>query len=205
MSRKGRGWLSSIDKLPEECGQVVAWAAKELSDRDRTQIDIYKEFKEKLESVRDECGLTFEIPHYRSFSRYSVNLAALSETIEQARQIATTLADRFDAAGSDDLTIVAAEALKALVLQAAITASSTGKLTSKALNEYSSAVKNLNAAQAMSANRRIKVEAEESARQAKEEMAAKTKEAIQTVAKVKGLSAETTQEILSEILGVKTT
>lgn len=195
MSRKGRGWLSSIDKLPEECGPVVAWAAKELADRDRTQIDIYKEFKERLELVREECGLTFEIPHYRSFSRYSVNLAALSETVEQARQIATTLADRFDAAGSDDLTIVAAEALKALVLQAAIAASSTGKLTSKALNEYSSAVKNLNAAQAMSANRRIKIEAEEEARKREEEVKAKTLETVKEVGQQVGLSPAALEEI----------
>ena len=47
-ARKGRGRLSSIDLLPEECSEAITWAAQELAKRERTQVDIYAEFKDML-------------------------------------------------------------------------------------------------------------------------------------------------------------
>ncbi len=202
MTAKGRGWLSSIDRLPEECQPIVSWAAKALADMDRTQVDVYSEFKAKLIALQGEQGLDFDIPHFRSFSRYSVRLAALSKTVEQARQIATTLADRFDAAGSDDLTIVAAEALKSLVLEAAMMATG-GKLTSKAANEFSSALKNLAAAQTTSANRRLKIEAEEKARKIEADMKDKAEKALDVLSNEPGISKEAIARARREFLGVR--
>ncbi len=203
MSAKGRGWLSSIDKLPEECQPIVSWAAKELANMDRTQVDVYSEFKDKLIALQGEQGLDFDIPHFRSFSRYSVRLAALSKTVEQARQIASTLADRFDAAGSDDLTIVAAEALKSLVLEAAMTAAGGGSLGSKAAAEFATALKNLAAAQATSANRRIKIEAEERARAIEADMKAKAEKALDVLSNEPGISKEAIARARREFLGVR--
>lgn len=40
----GRGRLSSFDLLPPEAENIVAWAASELADREKTQTDIYAEF-----------------------------------------------------------------------------------------------------------------------------------------------------------------
>lgn len=203
MAGKGRGWLSSIDRLPEECQQIVTWAAKELANLDRTQVDVYREFKEKLIALQGEQGLDFDIPHFRSFSRYSVRLAALSKTVEQARQIATALSDRFDAAGSDDLTIVAAEAFKALVLDAAMMAVGSGGLTSKAANEFSSAIKNLAVAQTASANRRLKLEAEEKARKIESDMKAKAEAALDVLSNEPGVSKEAIARARREFLGVR--
>ncbi|MFN3440856.1 MAG: phage protein Gp27 family protein [Rhizobium rosettiformans] len=203
MARRGRGWISSIDRLPEPCQPVVAWASQELAKMDRTQIDIYNEFKARLEAVMAEHEIEFTIPHFRSFSRYSVSTAALSTAIEQARRAAETLTQRFDAAGSDDLTCIAAEAIKSLTLEATIKMIGTGDFNSKTAQEFSTALKQLAAAQASSANRRMKLEAEKKLRDAEAEMASKTSDAVKQVAKEKGFSKELTDEILSQILGVK--
>ena len=48
---RGRGRLSKIDLMPEECDEIIAWAARELADRSRTQVDIYGEFVSKLEAL----------------------------------------------------------------------------------------------------------------------------------------------------------
>jgi hypothetical protein len=34
MARKGRGQLSLIERLPDECGPIITWAATELQNRD---------------------------------------------------------------------------------------------------------------------------------------------------------------------------
>ena len=47
----GRGRLSSFDLLPTEADHIVAWAASELSDREKTQTDIYAEFVGKCEAL----------------------------------------------------------------------------------------------------------------------------------------------------------
>ena len=203
MSSKGRGWLSSIDKLPDECQPIVTWAASELANLDRTQVDVYHEFKEKLIALQGEQGLDFDIPHYRSFSRYSVRLANLSKAVEQARQIASTLAGRFDAAGSDDLTIVAAEAFKALVLDAAMMTVGKGGLSSKEAAEFSSAIKNLAVAQTASANRRLKLEAEEKARRIETEMKAKAEQAFDMLSNEPGISKEAIARARQDFLGVR--
>lgn len=202
MTRKGRGWLSSIDMLPEECQPIVSWAAKELANMDRTQVDVYAEFKEKLIALQGEQGLDFDIPHFRSFSRYSVKLADLSKTVEQARRIAETLADRFDANGSDDLTIVAAEAIKALMLET-VMMSTNGKLTPKAAMELGTALKQLAAAQAASANRRLKLEAEEKAKQVEAEMKANAERAFEALANEPGISKEAIARARHQFLGVR--
>ncbi|MDG3575988.1 DUF3486 family protein [Rhizobium sp. YJ-22] len=202
MSRKGRGWLSSIDRLPDECQPIVAWAAQELGKMDRTQVDVYAEFKQKLIALQGEQGLDFDIPHYRSFSRHSTRLANLSKTIQQAREIASTLADRFDAAGSDDLTIIAAEAIKALMLETAM-ASIGGKLTTKSAMELGSALKSLASAQATSANRRLKLEAEERAHRIETEMKEKAEKALDMLSSEPGISKEAIARAKREFLGVR--
>jgi hypothetical protein len=199
---KGRGWLSSIDKLPEECQPIVSWAAKELANMDRTQVDVYQEFKQKLIALQGEQGLDFDIPHFRSFSRHSVRLSELSRTIEQARKIAATLSDRFDAAGSDDLTIIAAEAIKSLMLET-VMMSTNGKLTPKSAMELATALKQLAAAQASSANRRMKIEAEARAQKVEADMKANAEKALDTLALEPGISKEAIARARRDFLGVR--
>ena len=114
---RGRGRLSKIDLMPPECDDIIAWAARELADRNRTQVDIYGEFVEKLEALDAEHRgeLQIEIPSYQGFNRHSLKLAAITRQMDETREIAAALADRFGAKESDDLTIMAGEAIKSLV------------------------------------------------------------------------------------------
>ncbi|WP_311272372.1 MULTISPECIES: DUF3486 family protein [unclassified Rhizobium] len=197
MSMKGRGRLSGIELLPEACADAVAWAASELQNRERTQTDIYEEFVGKLELLHQEHRgeLEFTVPSFSAFNRYSIRLATLTQRLNQTREIATTLASKFDAAASDDLTLIASEAIKTLVFELVTNGGEAG-FDPKGAKALADALFSATRAQGVSTNRRQKVEAE---------FKTQAEEAVAKVAKVKGLSAETTQEILSEILGVKST
>lgn len=193
-AKRGRGRLSSIDLLPTEAAGIVTWAAGELADRSRTQTDIYQEFVEQCEALMaDHRGeLEFEIPSFSSFNRYSLRQAALSRRLEEVREIGATLSNRFDAQGSDDLTKIAGESIKALVLEVLMGAGEAGLKPVEAM-QLAAALKAAAQAQGISTERRQSV---------KKEFAAEVQDAVGTVAKAKGLSGETAQAIITEVLGV---
>jgi hypothetical protein len=191
---KGRGRLSAIDILPDECDAVVAWAAQELTGRDRTQTEIYAEFREKLIAVQGETGAGFDIPSFSSFNRYSVKLAAMARRIEETRNIATALSDRLDAAASDDLTVIAAEAIKTLIFEI-LQSAGDGGLSTKGAQELANALRAAAAAQSVSTARRQKVEAE---------FAEKVDEVVEKVGSEAGLSGEAVARLRREFLGVRT-
>ncbi|HCJ70651.1 DUF3486 family protein [Agrobacterium pusense] len=190
----GRGRLSGIELLPEACADAVAWAAEELQKRDRTQTEIYEEFVGRLEAIdREHRGeLEFTIPSFSAFNRYSIRLATLTQRINQTREIATTLASKFDAAASDDLTLIASEAIKTLVFEL-VTAGGEAGFDPKGAKALADALFSATRAQGVSTNRRQKVE---------KEFAAKVDQAVDTVAKAKGLTRDTVADIKSQILGV---
>lgn len=191
----GRSRLSNIELLPDECAHVVAWAASELQNRDRTQTDIYQEFVSQLEGIqREHRGeLEFPIPSFSAFNRYSLKLALMTQRINQTRDIASTLATKFDAEASDDLTLIAAEAIKTLIFELLTTSGEAG-IDPKGAMALANALRASAQAQGISSARRQKVE---------QELAAKAREAVSAVAKAKGLSSEATQEIMDQFLGVK--
>lgn len=191
---KGRGRLSSIDLLPRECDPIVAWVAHELADRDRTQLDIYQEFVGRCEALMAERRgeVEFVIPSFASFHRHAFRMAALTRRLEEAREIGTTLAARFDAKGSDDLTKIASQAVQALVLELTMDGGDAGWSPKEAM-QLAGAMKAAAQAQGISTERRQKVE---------REYADQVKVAVDTVAKAKGLTAETAEAIKSQILGV---
>lgn len=190
----GRGRLSGIELLPEECAPIVAWAAEELQKRERTQTEIYDEFYGKMDALHQEYRgeLDFTIPSFSAFNRYSIRLATLTQRLNQTREIASTLATKFDAAASDDLTLIASEAIKTLVFEL-VTAGGEAGFDPKGAKSLADALYSATRAQGVSTNRRQKVE---------EEFAAKAKEAVKTVAKARGISAEGVDQILDQILGV---
>lgn len=195
--RPGRGRLSSIDLLPREVDDIVAWAADELSNRDRTQLEIYQEFVGKLEARSAEYRgeLEFEIPGLRSFNRHAMRLAKLGRMLDETREIVAVLAKKFDPQASDDMTVTAAETIKALVLH--MIQATKGELDighSKNLLELAGAFRQATQAQSVSSDRRRKAEAD---------FAAKVKDAVTTVAKAKGLSTETVEAIQAQVLGVQ--
>lgn len=189
----GRGRLSSFDLLPSEADGIVAWAAGELADREKTQTEIYSEFVTRCEMLMAEHRgeLEFAIPAFSSFNRYSLRLARLSRRLDQTNAIVAVLAEKHDAKASDDLTILAAQMIKDAVLY--MTSDGQDQLVAKDLKSIAEALRAAQAAQNLSADRRAKLDAEQ-----KKRLVA----AVETTAKARGLSAETTEAIKAEILGV---
>lgn len=191
---QGRGRLSAIDLLPVETEHIVAWAAQELSNRDRTQLDIYQEFVSQCEALMTESRgeLEFTIPSFSAFNRYALRLSTLARRLEQAREMGSTLAARFDAQGTDDLGRIASQAVMALVVELIQTGGEAGWAPKDAM-QLAGALKSATQAIGISTERRQKVE---------KEFAAQIDSAVNTVARSKGLTAETAEAIKSQILGV---
>lgn len=189
----GRGRLSSFDTLPPEADHIVSWAASELSDREKTQTDIYAEFVTRCQALMAEHRgeLEFRIPSFSSFNRYSLRQARLSRRLDQTREIVATLAQKHDAKASDDLTIIAGEMLKSLVLH--MLGDAADGVAPEDLKRLADGLKAAQVAQNLSADRRAKIETA-----VKDKMA----EAVETVAKARGLTGETTEAIKAQILGV---
>ena len=200
--QKGRGRLSAIDLLPEECDPIVSWAAQELAARNRSQLGIYAEFKTKLIALQGEQGIDFNIPSFQAFNRYSIRLAMLSRRLEQTREIAETLSERMDAAGSDDLTLIAAEAIKTLIFEVLQSSGEAG-ISTKGAQELANALRAAAAAQASSSNRRIKLEAEEKARKAEADMKANAERALDVLSNEPGVSKEAIARARREFLGIR--
>lgn len=189
----GRGRLSSFDLLPSEADAIVAWAASELAEREKTQTEIYAEFVAQCEALMAEHRgeLEFAIPAFSSFNRFSVRQARLSRRLDQTRDIVAVLAEKHDAKASDDLTIIAGEMIKSVVLH--MLGDAADGIAPKALKELADAFRSAQAAQNMSSTRKAKETAA---------LQDRLSEAVTTAAKAKGLTAETTEAIKAEILGV---
>ena len=195
MARKGRGRLSAIEQLPNQCDETIAWAAIELRNRDRTQTDIYQEFYNKLEAVMKEHRgeLEFNIPSFSAFNRYSINQATLTRRLEQTREIAASISERFDAQASDDLTLIAAEAIKTLVFEVLTDAGESG-VDPKGAMQLAAALRAATQAQGFSTNRRVKIE---------KDFASQVDDTLSQVTKTGGLSKQAAEEIKAKILGVQ--
>lgn len=180
--------------MPEECGPIITWAASELSDREKTQTEIYLEFCSRCEELKERSGgaLDFKVPSLSSFNRYSLRLAAMTRRMDETKQIVAALSDGFDVQDSDDLTVMAAETLKALVFNM-LADTDTDDADPKAIMHLASAFRQSVQAQSMSSARVAKAN----------ELEAKMADAVQTVAKAKGLTEETSNAILEQFLGVK--
>ncbi|MFC3074679.1 DUF3486 family protein [Shinella pollutisoli] len=199
---RGRGRLTAIDMLPDECDDIVAWAQQELAGRERSQVDIYGDFKEKLIALQGEQGLAFDIPSFSAFNRYSIRLAMLSRRLEQTREIAATLSDRMDAAGSDDLTLIAAEAIKTLIFEVLQSSGEAG-ISPKGAMELANALRAASAAQITSSNRRLKLEAAQKAKQIEADMKAKAEAALDLLESEPGVSKAAIKRAREKFLGVR--
>ncbi|PKP85832.1 MAG: hypothetical protein CVT80_00365 [Alphaproteobacteria bacterium HGW-Alphaproteobacteria-2] len=190
----GRGRLSAIERLPPECDAAIAWAASALAGREHTQTEIYAGFVDRCEALMAEHRgeLEFDIPSFSSFNRYSIKLARLSRRLEQTREMVAVLAQKFDAGASDDLTIMAAETMKALVLHMLSDVGEAG-IEPKDAMMLASAFRQAVQAQAVSTERRRRLEAE---------FAGKVETAVETVARARGITADTAEAIKAQILGV---
>lgn len=193
MASAGRGRLSSLELLPPEANGIVAWAALELADREKTQTDIYAEFVTRCQQLMAEHRgeLEFRIPAFASFNRYSMRQARMSRRLDQTRDIVKVLSQKHDPQTADEVTIIAAEMIKAAVLYA--TGDGEDVMDGKELKALAEALRAAQAAQNLSSTRKAS-----ETKQLQERLG----EAVDAVAKAKGLTAETAEQIKSEILGV---
>jgi hypothetical protein len=191
---KGRGPLNALEQLPRECDPIVAWANEQLRDRKLTQQDIYEEFFSRLQALqREHHGeLEFAIPSLSAFNRYSIKLAALSRRLDETRDIANQLAKSFDAQSSDNLTILAAEAIKTLVFELA-TAGGEAGFEPKEAKAMADALRSATQAQQVSSGLKDRRDDK-----FKKQAAA----AVDKVAKAKGLTTDTAEKIKAMILGI---
>lgn len=196
MEKRGRGRLSSVDLLPPEAGDIIVWAAQELSARNRTLTDIYAEFRDKLIALQGEQGLAFDIPAFSSFHRYSVRQAVLARRLEETRAISSNLAQRLDGLASEDMTVMVVESLKTLVFEIIDRGGEAGFSPKQAM-EMARAVQSLVATSRLSDAHRTKLQAaiDASAEDAIEKAAVVAQEA--------GISAERIAQMRRDFLGVR--
>jgi hypothetical protein len=190
---RGRGRLSSFDMLPPECEGLVTEAALALAARDKTQTEIYAEFVSACEALMTEHrgALEFTIPAFSSFNRFSIRQARMSRRLDETREIVAVLAQKHDAKASDDLTVIAGEMIKSVVLH--MLGDGADGVAPKELKSLADAFRSAQQAQNMSSDRRAKEDAK---------LKERVTEAVDTVAKARGLTGETTEAIKKQILGV---
>ncbi len=109
--REGRGRLSSIDTLPEDCDEDIAWANAALRERKMPQTEILREFNARL-ADRGQKGVS-----KGAFSRYSIRVAVEMRKIEASRQITNEVLSRLAPGERSDSMIAAVELLKHRIIE----------------------------------------------------------------------------------------
>lgn len=186
--RESRGRLSSIDLLPPEANDAVDWAATELAKRERTQQAILEEFNDKLLAINPNI----EKVSSSAFNRYSIRTATMTRRLVETHEIAKSLNQHFDANKSDNLTIMAAEAIKTLVFELLGDSGEAG-MAAKDVTHLAAAIKQATQAQHISTDRRKQIESD---------TAKAAERAIDKVGRKKGLTKDTVNALKKGILGV---
>lgn len=194
-----RGRLSEIDKLPEWADEAKVWAFEQLKERKFSQLEILDEFNARLRaaSLAHDARAPLPEPISRSaFNRTAMRIALLGRRLEETREIAAVIAPKLDEAGDNSITLMVAESIKMLISEML---GNAGELkadggTAEMLMMTSRALVAAEQAKKISADGRRKIETE---------LKSKATEAVETVAKVKGLSADTVDAIKSKILGIE--
>lgn len=140
--REGRGWLSSIEQLPEEAREDIVWAAEQLNARQRKQADILFELNDRL-SMKGLGPLSKS-----AFNRYSLKRSMAATRVAEMRDVFAGLADQFTPERIDEGNLLIGEFIKMLILE--LTQDGTGSRTPKEAMElaraYASAVQGQKAA-----------------------------------------------------------
>ena len=182
--RAGRGRLSSLDLLPEEAQDDVSWARVELAKDGRTQADILSEFNGRL------IDKGIDPVSKSAFNRASVKLAVMNTRLREARAIFEGVAPQFTADKVDEQTVVLGEFIKLLIFD--LVQNDGTAIGTKGAMELASAHLAVIRGQAVSADRRRKLEADFKAEAAKE---------VAKVADKLGLSPELRQTLNAELFG----
>jgi len=192
-----RGRLSSIDTLPEWADEAKLNAFTALKERKLPQLEILDRFNAELRVAALANGVT-DPPQISSsaFNRHAMKLAILGRRLEETRAIANVLAPKLDAQGDNSLTLLVAETIKTLASEML---ANSGELnadgeTAEMLMFTARALKHAEESKRISSDTRAKIE---------KELAAKTAQAVDQVAKAQGLTRDTVDAIKAQILGME--
>lgn len=178
--------LGSLDLLPEECQDDVVWALGELNQRKRTQADILFELNDRL-AVKGQGPISPS-----AFSRRSVRLKRRADRLSERDALYAGVIKQINADKMAEQDIILGELLKTAIDELIDDVKSA-----EDIKELASAYRQTVSAQHVSANLKAKADA---AAQKKLEAAAV---AVDEVARERGMSADTAEEIKSKILGVR--
>lgn len=185
--RQGRGWLSSLDQLPEEADADLAWAIEQLRDRTMPQTAIVGEFNKRL-ADRGIAGVSKS-----AFSRWAVRKSIQFRKLDEVRRITSEIVADLGTDGADQVTVAVAEMIKVAIYENL----EKGEVDSKSVMEMARALTSVVSAQKASNELRKKLE-ERAAAQI--ERAAEKAEKVATEA---GLTAERAAQIRRDVLGLR--
>lgn len=179
--------LNSMDLLPTEAEDDVVWVCQELAGRNRTRLEIFQEFSERL----IEKGIK---PLSRSaFYRAAADKAGAQMRMQRSREMFKGIASQFTAEDVDENTIILGEFIKTLIIEL-VHASAGDGVSTKGAMELARAFQATVAAQKISTDRRQKLQAEFNTRAEK---------VIERAAVEGGLSADTIAQLRRDFLGVR--
>lgn len=185
--RIGRGRLSSIDLLPEEADEDVAWALEQLRARDLPQNTILMEFNERL------ADKGIDAVSKSSWNRYSVRKAIQFRKLDEVQRMSSELVESLGTEGPDQVTVAVAEMLKLAMFQML----EDGEHKAKDLMELSRALQSAVGAQRGSEEYRRKLE------QRVERQLEDAADRAESTAREAGLPEERIAQLRRDFLGVK--
>lgn len=189
MARDRRGRLNSIDLLPEVAEPIVAVAMQELRARKKPQQQILAEMNAALADVG--CKSVSK----SVFNRKALWLAGYGAQLERAREIAAIVGEKMEDMPEGDVGMLLGETLKTLIFDVLSEVSLSNDAPSmQMLNMASESLQFLERARKMSVETRTKIMTE---------FGKKASDAVDKVAREKGLSVDTVAAIKAQILGVK--
>jgi hypothetical protein len=186
---RGPGRLSSLDLLPPEARDDVQWAQGEIIARNRTQADILFELNDRLCAK----GLEEFTISKSAFSRWAINRWLAEQRNLETRIVLGAFNKNSTPAEVDETNVALAEFLKTLMAEV-MSARAGEDFTAKEAMELSRGYLAVVQAQKISLERK---------RKAIEEFTQKAGEAVDAVARAKGLTQETADQLKAKILGIE--
>ena len=177
---EGRGRLSSIDLMPEEGQEDIQWAMEQLNARAMTQAEILSQLNGRL------ADKALPLISKSAFNRRSMRVAAMNARYSERTAIVKAMAPSMTPEAMEEMDRVVGEILKMTILEVL---DSAGDLGSKGAMELARGYQAVIQGQAKSADARVKRE---------KQFAEKVEKGIDAVAKAKGLTAETADELKGE-------
>ncbi|MGO4735968.1 phage protein Gp27 family protein [Bosea sp. 2KB_26] len=190
MATVKRGRLSSLDLLPIEAEEDIAWAFAELRGRKQTQDDIREALNLRLKLK----GIAPISPS--AFNRAAVRTARMAHRLGEVREMASALATKFEDGGDEDLTLMVSETIKAMIFEMLENAGNlkANPLTAEMMANLAAALSGAERAKKISADTRKMIE---------RDFTKKADAAIEKVGAFKGLSPEAKEAFRRELFGVR--